>query len=80
MIPTRLTKAGLVRKRDEIHKALCVTIKESYFKPLYNNVLCWESWNKLHAMAEAMSCDMDHILLIEECLMYATKQYLGDVC
>ncbi len=80
MMSTRLTKAGLERKRNEIHKALCARVDEKYFEPLYKDITCWQSWNALHAIAEAMSCDVDYILLIQECLKYVTRNFLGDKC
>ncbi len=80
MIPIRLTKAGLERNLKEIHQALCTRVDDRYFKPLQKDITCWRSWNTLHAMAEATSCSMDYILLIQECLMHVTKNYLGDKC
>lgn len=80
MIPTRLTKAGLERNLNEIHLALCTRVDDRYFKPLNKDITCWQSWNALHAIAEAMSCNVEYILLIQECLKHVTRNYLGDKC
>ena len=80
MMAKLLTKVGLERKRNEIHNALCTRIDEKYFEPLYKDIKCWQSWNALHAMSEAMSCNVEHILLIQECLKHVTRNFLGDKC
>ena len=75
-----MDKKALERKLREIHKATCEQVDEKYFEPLYKDVMCWQSWNALHAVTEAMSCNVDYILLIQECLKSATRNFLGDKC
>jgi hypothetical protein len=75
-----MAEAKLERKLREIHKALGTEIDEQYFTPLYEDAMCWKSWNTLHVVAEAMSCNATYVLLIEECLKSATRSFLGDIC
>ena len=73
-------KEALKKKLREIQKAVCLQVDEKYFEPLHKDVMCWKSWNALHAIAEAMSCDVTYVLLIEECSKSVIRNYLGDKC
>jgi hypothetical protein len=74
-----MDKAALEMKLREIHKALATEVDEKHFSPLYEDILCWKSWNALHAVTVAYGCDPAYVSLVRECLQNATKRYLGDV-